>query len=171
MSLWSIQSANICNYIVRNLRSICLKIMTAFISTLVNLILYFREAKARTGFYWLLRYNMPFRQMEPWLFVLTFLVNILCALVFPRRRSTIIALPQSVDTFPSFSGPLRFLFGGIDEDFCCSLRNASYRDISAHQQQSWTEGAPKSDWITSTHWKAFYLFTKQIQSGLAWFVI
>lgn len=158
MSLWSIQSTNTCNYIVHNLRSIWLKIMTAFISTLVSLILYFSEVKTRTGFYWLLRYKMPFRQMEPWLYVLSFLFNIPCALVFARRMSTITALPQSIDTFPSFSGPLCFLFGGID-DFDCSLRNASCRGLSVHQQQSWTEGARKSEWITNTQWKAFYLFT------------
>ena len=55
--------------------------------------------------------------MEPWLFVLMFIIYILCALVFTRKRSFITALPQTVNLFASCPWLHLSLFKDLDEDF------------------------------------------------------
>ena len=83
------------------------------------------------------RYNMPFRQMDPWLFVIMFNVDILCAFVFTRNRSTITILLQTVNTFHFCPWPLLSCSG--NRWFSLFLLTG----LSVHQRQCWTEGTRK----------------------------
>lgn len=79
---------------------------------------------------------MPFRQMDPWLFVLMFNVDILCAFAF-TRRSTITVLPQIVNTSHFCLWPLLSYSG--NRWFSLFLLTG----LSVHQWKCWTEGTRK----------------------------
>lgn len=156
MSLSCIQSTNTSELLAHHLRYIWLKIIAAFISTLISLILYFREAKLRTEFYWQMKCNMPFRQMEPWLFVLRFIINILCALALARRKSTSTTLPQTQDISLSCPWPLLLLFGRLDDCFDWSLLSSLPSGLSIHQMAVLNGGHKKVKLLmTSKEYKSF----------------
>lgn len=154
MSLSCIQSTNTSELLAHHLRYIWLKIIAAFISTLISLILYFREAKLRTEFYYkrgaiclLGKWNPDFLSLGSLLIFCVLLLLLGESALTPRYHKHKISL--------SCPWPLLLLFGRLDDCFDWSLLSSLPSGLSIHQMAVLNGGHKKVKLLMTSKYKSF----------------